>query len=152
MEASVLNYIIYISNAALNFDKKVLTEILKESRDWNHAHGITGILLYDGGNIMQILEGKKEEVQTIFRKIETDKRHKHVTKIADDCTEERSFGEWSMAFRSATPDFFQSLNGYTKLNADLLPDGNSENHSVLFLLKTFLALNPSVDDLDFSSI
>ena len=101
---------------------------------------------------MQVLEGEKGEVQYIYKKIEADKRHRHITKIADDFIEERSFKDWSMAFRTATPDFFHTLSGYTKLNADLLPDEHTANHSVLFLVKMFLALNPSVIDPHFGRL
>ncbi|WP_256009553.1 BLUF domain-containing protein [Desertivirga xinjiangensis] len=37
--------------------------------EWNAEHGISGILLYDSGNIMQVLEGSTEEVQAISNRL-----------------------------------------------------------------------------------
>ena len=149
---ALLNYVVYISKEAFRFDKKTLSEILVRSREWNAEHGISGILLYHSGNIMQVLEGSEEEVQAIFKAIETDKRHKEVTKIADNFIEKRNFKDWSMAFRTASPEFFHEVSGYTQLNGNLLPEERTANHSILFLLKTFLALNPSVDDSNFGKL
>ncbi|WP_256009552.1 hypothetical protein [Desertivirga xinjiangensis] len=57
-----------------------------------------------------------------------------------------------MAFRTASPEFFHEVRGYTQLNGKVLPEERMANHSILFLLKTFLALNPSVEDSDFGKL
>lgn len=93
-------------------DEVELEELLSESRTWNTAHGLTGILLYSNGNIIQVLEGTKEEVEYIFGRIATDYRHANVVKLSDGPVPNRSFADWSMGFKAVQPHDFATLTGY----------------------------------------
>jgi hypothetical protein len=72
--------------------------ILASARRNNARHGVTGALLFSDGCFAQVLEGASEDVEMVFETIQCDPRHKDVTIMHLHEVEERSFGDWSMAF------------------------------------------------------
>ena len=52
-----MKQIIYISSAAKKMDDDDLLDILKTSRENNKKNDISGMLLYDNGSFIQVLEG-----------------------------------------------------------------------------------------------
>ena len=121
--------------------EKALEDLLTQSRDWNTQHQLTGVLLYSEDNIMQVLEGPKDEVFYIFERISRDARHRNVTKLADGSIEQRHFSQWSMGFKSVAPDDFNHLAGYLNISqADFLPPTPaSDDTSLHSMLASFVA-------------
>ena len=107
-----LYHLVYQSFATLPMSEAELERVLAQSRAWNSAHGLTGILLYSNGIIMQVLEGTYDEVQYIFTRISRDNRHAHVVKLADGPIQQRHFHQWSMGFKAVNPSDFSRLKGY----------------------------------------
>ena len=75
-----------------------LTSLLEQSRTRNALHGITGLLVYDYGAFLQVLEGHKLDVETIFASIERDRRHTKIKVLTRELKLEREFHTWSMAW------------------------------------------------------
>jgi hypothetical protein len=116
---------------------KALEALLTQSREWNTQHQLTGVLLYSEDNIMQVLEGPKDEVFYIFEKIARDARHRNVTKLADGSIQQRHFSQWSMGFKAVAPDEFNHLAGYLNISqANFLPPSPADNDSSLHSLLT----------------
>lgn len=109
---SELYHLVYQSFATLPMSEPELERVLAQSRAWNSAHDLTGILLYSNGSIMQVLEGPHDEVQYIFARISHDTRHAHVVKLADGPIEQRQFQQWSMGFKAVNPADLVQLKGY----------------------------------------
>ncbi|MBC6607720.1 BLUF domain-containing protein [Hymenobacter sp. BT188] len=136
MAIEVLHHLVYQSAATLPMGDKELQALLKQARDWNTQHQLTGVLLYSEHNIMQVLEGPQDEVLYIFNKIERDVRHRNVTKLADGEIQQRNFSQWSMGFKAVAPSDFQHLAGYLNINQpDFLPPNPTQSdaslHSIL---------------------
>lgn len=105
--------LLYLSAATDLFSKDQLVELLKKSRRNNHEIGVTGILLYKDGDFLQLLEGEKSAVETLFKKINRDPRHTGVcTLLAEEC-KERLFADWSMAFRDLADPALLREPGYS---------------------------------------
>ncbi|NVN87403.1 MAG: BLUF domain-containing protein [Rhodopseudomonas sp.] len=70
------------------------------SSSWrNNPHlGITGALIFNSGIFAQVLEGARQDIDTMFDKIRHDSRHDHVEVLAHEPTPVRTFPLWSMAF------------------------------------------------------
>ncbi len=109
--------IIYVSSATYLFSQAELLALLEQSRANNEKSGITGILLYRDGNILQLLEGAVESVQGLYQKIEQDPRHKGTIVLWEGPVAERDFPDWRMAFRDLSllanntpPGFSQFIN------------------------------------------
>jgi hypothetical protein len=90
--------LIYVSSATRELmTRDGLADLMRTCRANNEAAGVTGLLLYAGGNIMQVLEGDRDAVETLYDKIGRDPRHKHPTRMIDFGIKERQFADWSMA-------------------------------------------------------
>jgi hypothetical protein len=146
MKANMLYTILYMSHAVKAFDKTELSEIVNESRIWNHAHDITGCLAYVEGilngdvlcQFIQVLEGDKNEVKDIFNKIQSDERHLHVSVIKEGFIRNRKFHDWRMGFEEIQLKDNPILHSFFSMNPTLLAeDGDTENHILMQFLKSF---------------
>lgn len=91
-------YIGYLSAESFPYFKETIRHILNHSQKKNVDLKIKGILVYIEGSIIQILEGKKEDVITLFEKIHSDARHTGVTKIIEGL-QKKGFsliGQWAL--------------------------------------------------------
>ncbi|MDX1995266.1 MAG: BLUF domain-containing protein [bacterium] len=91
-------YLLYVSSAVHGITQDDILDILRASRRNNNPLGITGLLLYKGGNFIQLLEGPEDAVLKLHQKIATDPRHHAMRTLLSGKTEERLFGEWAMGF------------------------------------------------------
>lgn len=71
---------------------------LSTARRKNAERQITGALLLDQGQFIQVLEGERETIETCFAKIGRDKRHDEVQLLALTPLSARRFNHWSMAY------------------------------------------------------
>ena len=90
--------LIYASSAYEQLSETELVEILEVSRRKNAERDITGLLLYRGGNFLQVLEGPASAVDALYQTIANDPRHKGIILIARKAITERDFPNWEMGF------------------------------------------------------
>jgi hypothetical protein len=110
--------LIYVSTSINLLSDEELLDILKVSRDHNKALDITGLLLYKGGNFMQVLEGPDEVVNSLYEKIKLDPRHKDVTVISSEQISARQFPAWEMAFQNLDNPAVKDEPGYSQFLQD----------------------------------
>jgi len=91
-------FLVYVSSTNRFFSRAQLEEILRTSRRNNEEAGISGLLLYKDGNVMQVLEGDEQKVRGLYDHIGSDFRHSGLILLLDGFEEERQFPSWSMAF------------------------------------------------------
>ena len=124
---SDLMHCIYASAATRLFETAELTALLQGARKHNDAAGLTGMLLYTEGSFFQVLEGAPDAVESLYARIERDKRHEQVTKIVAEAIPSRSFGQWTMGFSqvsrkelaliSGSNDFFSGSSCFIGLDS-----------------------------------
>ena len=110
-------YLVYLSSATRQLSDIDLSQILTKSRFNNTSRNITGLLLYNGGNILQILEGDEEKVMNLYEHIEKDERHNGLIKTVSGFCDERNFPDWSMGFKTVSAVEWSELAGYLKMNS-----------------------------------
>ena|ERR1022692_789983 len=103
--------IIYASSASSPFELKDLLALLNAARAVNLSLGITGMLVYEKGSFLQILEGASVAVRSLYAHIATDKRHTDVTKLIEEPIDAPSFGDWSMGFVRVAREDLLSIPG-----------------------------------------
>ena len=97
-----------------------LVTLLERWRPKNAARGITGLLLYKGGNLIQALEGEETAVRGLYDIIRRDPRHSGVIKLTEHPIDARQYSDWSMAFRNLRNPALRDLPGYNEfLNVPL---------------------------------
>ncbi|MBB5186950.1 hypothetical protein HNQ57_001213 [Zhongshania antarctica] len=93
-------YLIYVSSAVNLLTDEELLLLLRQSQAKNVNLGITGMLLYKGGNFMQMLEGEEKTVRELYAAIRKDPRHHNVLTIITGSPKARNFKDWSMGFQN----------------------------------------------------
>lgn len=101
--------LVYVSTATSVFDTGTLEALLAVSRRRNTEAGVTGLLVYSDGNIMQCLEGPPEAVDSTFTRLARDPRHFDVTVLVRETVPAREFPDWSMAHSTASAPEFLNL-------------------------------------------
>ena len=69
---------------------------MKKSKANNPKAGVTGVLCFSEGVFMQVLEGGRNAVNTLYNRIAADARHSEVVLLSYEEISERRFGGWSM--------------------------------------------------------
>lgn len=112
--------LVYVSSATGLLSEEELVSLLRQSRENNTRDGITGMLLYKGGNFMQVVEGPEEEVRKLVARIERDPRHRGFLKLLEESRTERQFSEWSMGFENLDNVEAGDVPGYSSFLEDPL--------------------------------
>jgi hypothetical protein len=105
--------LIYASSATRLMNEEDLLAILKKSHENNGQLNITGMLLYRGGNFLQVLEGEEKVVDERFKVIMGDPRHHQVTLMLKRPVPKRQFEKWEMGFTNIDTIDTSTLPGYT---------------------------------------
>ncbi|NBX66842.1 MAG: BLUF domain-containing protein [Proteobacteria bacterium] len=94
-----MRLIAYISDYALtDVDPRMVVDaIVAAAAHANVARGITGVLFFVNNKFVQILEGEDAPLTQLMKNIESDRRHKNVTRLIDKPIVQRGFHNWSMA-------------------------------------------------------
>ena len=90
----------YISERTERMTLGQIRAIQEVSLKKNELHEITGLLVMDGGIIIQILEGKEEVVRELYSRIKNDDRHTEVKLFSESWREYRRLTEWASIVRS----------------------------------------------------
>jgi hypothetical protein len=104
---------IYTSEAKTKFSPAELQELLLLARRNNDRDAITGMLLYEDGTFLQVLEGENDVVEATYQRIAADKRHHKIMLIARFEVDHRSFHDWEMGFFDASGGKLLQLPGYS---------------------------------------
>jgi hypothetical protein len=120
----------YTSAATRLLSVTELVELIEQIRPKNERLGITGLLLYSGGNVIQTLEGTSRAVDEVFDAIRVDRRHDAVDVVERRDVDERAFGSWSMGFRNVSArevDQLQDFGAFVResVGRDLAPHAAS---------------------------
>lgn len=101
-----LTRLCYVSTSRIEDDADTfqthMRDILQACSRNNYELGLSGILIHDGGQFVQLLEGPGTALERLMGTIRTDDRHTDLADLiaGEDCPE-RLFPSWSMAFVNA---------------------------------------------------
>lgn len=128
--------IIYASAATRTMSAADLRDILKTARARNAAVGVTGVLVYDDGSFLQVLEGPEMAVTALVERIKADPRHDHFRLLSRKDIQAREFGEWSMAFADAAEEA-AGMDGFVDYDGSL-PAQAREGALAMRVLRQFM--------------
>ena len=80
----MLATLIYRSRLTHALDPSLLAELVKEANIRNAELQVTGVLLFNGDQFLQVLEGPAEGVNAIFNRISRDSRHSDIVELLRD--------------------------------------------------------------------
>ena len=100
----MLTCLIYISRAVGPQTTTVTTQILETARAFNKSHDLTGVLCQGKGLYVQVLEGERSVVNSLYRRIAADSRHVDAEIVLFGEIKNRQFKDWSMALVNLSID------------------------------------------------
>jgi len=133
--------LIYFSTSVWLFEEEDLATILAQSRRNNAKAGVTGLLLYMNGNVIQVLEGNKEVVNALYKRIAQDQRHTHVVCVLNSPVDQRLFARWSMAYETLTASQFAEVESVVALTKWREAQSKPDDSIILKTLKAFYETN-----------
>lgn len=90
--------LIYASHMARACQPKDILAILEVSRENNKRMGVTGALCYSSKGFLQCLEGPRDSVNELYRRIVQDPRNVDCALVSYEPIRHRRFKEWAMAY------------------------------------------------------
>lgn len=122
----MLTTLIYRSQLNASCRSAQLAALVERARIRNTGLNITGILLSNGHEVLQILEGAEESVVKLFNQIREDKRHTGVVELMRDYGPRRRFENVGMLLFdlevTSPKEVLQSVLHYSKLESYLTSD------------------------------
>lgn len=94
----MLNRLIYSSHLTRPLTVVQMKEIADQASTRNKDIFVTGILLYNKSQFIQVLEGDRSHVNAVFQKILSDDRHNNIFILEFTDASERYFADWNMAY------------------------------------------------------
>lgn len=105
--------IIYVSTATSAFSDDELSSLLEGARVRNLGSNVTGMLVFSGGDFLQVLEGEPSQVIATYDRIAQDQRHADITVLQRGVGYgPRLFAGWTMGFKAMSDD----ASGLLRLN------------------------------------
>ena len=91
----MMRQILYISTAS-QLSRDDFNAIIESSERNNAERHISGFLLYNGRNFLQLVEGAEADLLGLLGRLALDHRHDGIVKIIDQPIAERHFPDWHM--------------------------------------------------------
>ncbi len=128
----------YTSSASRLLSVAQLVELIEQIRPKNERLGVTGLLLYSGGTVIQTLEGAEDVVDGLVDVIAADARHTGVRVLDRRLADERAYPTWSMGFRNVTSREVAELQDFASFARESVGDDLSAHAVAAFgLLESF---------------
>ncbi|ANI78930.1 MULTISPECIES: BLUF domain-containing protein [Sphingobium] len=93
-----LYQIMYISSAQGSVTADQCAAIARAAAVRNRLADVTGLLLFNSKRFIQVLEGPRAAVESVYERIRQDDRHRGVVKLREAAIDSREFGDWGMAY------------------------------------------------------
>lgn len=91
-----LHQLVYLSQSVRKMSLEDLNAIQRVAKSNNEPQEVTGSLFYNGGWFLQVLEGPSSTLDSLYKKIAKDPRHKNSRVLYNEPAKFRTFGRWSM--------------------------------------------------------
>lgn len=110
--------ICYSSKASSGVNERIIEDIFSTTLENNPKKQINGILLYGMGNFFQVLEGKKDTIESLYEDtIKNDPRHTEIFEIIRRDTDTPAFSNYSSTFTIVkTNAQLENIKSYLRLN------------------------------------
>ncbi len=115
---------VYASKETLRLSSANLVSMLEVIRENNARLGVTGMLLHQRGEFLQVLEGEAPTVRRLYERIARDPRHTGTVVLHQAFLPHREFADWSMGFRDLDALSAPEILGFSRL----LQSGISAEH------------------------
>lgn len=92
----MLSQLIYTSQAHEDLTPEALQAIASAAARNNARVDVSGLLIYDQGCFLQVMEGEDPVILALFQRLKKDTRHSNMVKLIHEPIAQRRFAKWSM--------------------------------------------------------
>ena len=96
-----MEFLVYRSEALVPTDSVEARRILETAIRRNGQDGLTGFLHREGDVFVQYLEGPRQPLQSLWKRLLVDPRHRNPTLLGRGMIGPRLFADWRMGYSSA---------------------------------------------------
>lgn len=105
MSISPLYHFAYVSQLNRDMGLQCVSDIVRAARSRNATLSLTGLLIFDGDNFFQYLEGEMQPVFAVIESIKRDPRHRNMCMVSQgERVTSRCFPAWNMAYALTTDE------------------------------------------------
>lgn len=142
MATNLIDYCtVYSSSSVGPMVENDLSFILNKSRSTNDWLGITGVLLYVHGSVVQVLEGEQNAVETLYQRIARGPRYTNVIRVVNKPISKYLFGEWSMDYETITSRQLEDIKEIIAIDKPKESVSRMNEPIILTTLKAFYENN-----------
>lgn len=109
--------ILYVSVADPELVSDDIYQLVGNAQQRNREDGISGIMLYNGSNFLQLIEGEAGALNNCFDRILNDPRHSGIVTLRNDPVSVREFPEWSMRYSLVEQPVETTINAVREAGA-----------------------------------
>ena len=88
--------IVYHSVSTKPFSRGEIAALVLASANYNAKVDVTGVLVYEDGCFLQVLEGPSVSIDMVMLRIEKDPAHQNIQTVQDQAVGGRLFQNWAM--------------------------------------------------------
>ena len=96
--------LVYASAGTQKWSRTEVESMLAGFRENNASLDVTGLLLYNEGSFIQVLEGTQSAVIRLYARLLDDTRHENLQLLSVRPIRERTFVAWGMGLVESTDD------------------------------------------------
>ena len=128
-KANYLSRLTYVSRAVGKLGQEDLDEIMDQSIENNDKDGIFGMLCFYQQYFLQTIEGPRDKINLLMKRLLEDERHQDMEVIEFTEIEELNWNRWSMDIASSSDPSEAIIKQYLKetgFNAFYLTSGKAQ--------------------------
>ena len=103
-----LKSLTYTSLARLDLAAEDIEAIHRTAQEVNALEGITGLLIFNGTNFLQIIEGAPDAIDDLVERLRRDPRHSGMEIRDVHDAKERMFPGWTMELVKVSISYFEA--------------------------------------------
>jgi hypothetical protein len=112
--AAMIRRLAYVSRPRPDLPPTEISRIVVKSRINNEGEGLTGVLVYTGADFAQLIEGRSDRVEALWKRINQDDRHQDIALLFDKTARIPWFPDWRMGYL-ANRDLARRIAEWRKL-------------------------------------
>jgi len=117
-----MRQLVYISTAT-PAGAADIAAILNTAVTRNGMHGITGFLLFNGRNFLQLIEGTTADLMALMGRLAHDRRHNGMVTLEDRQIAQRTYPDWAMRLLPMSDNITQRRD---LIGSEIGPDLNAD--------------------------
>ena len=117
-----LKSLAYTSLARPDLSSADVRAIHQTARHLNALDGVTGLLIYNGRQFLQVIEGSESAIDHLLQRLRADPRHSGLTVEDQRFIDDREFPDWAMELAQVNIGYLEARSDI----ADRLPSTLSE--------------------------